>query len=169
MTGYRRFKFVEASLATVATIATVRSAPAQSVATLASVARGASQTTKLQITPASLRDSNEIQTDERAAIAEIEGGVPRIYADAFARLQLLQCFSVGEAEWQRAVCDAGLFLDQWASLAVELGWTAGDLFDVPRDGKLGGLVWFLNSESVRSLGPEQAITESRRVFDRAMR
>jgi len=164
MTGYRRFKFAEASLATVATLATVRSEPAQRVATLACVARGASQTTKLQIPPASLPDSNEIQADERAAIAEIDGGVPRVYADAFAGLQLQQPISVGEAAWERAVYDAGLFFDQWGSLAVEFQWTPGDLFEVPRDAKTGGLIWFLRGETVRALGPAHAITESGRNF-----
>jgi hypothetical protein len=166
MTGYRRFKFAEASLATVATLATVRSEPAQSVATFAYVAKGASQTTKLQIQPACLPDSNEIQADERAAIAEIDGGVPRVYADAFAGLQLQQPISVGKAAWERAVYDAGLFLDQWGSLANEFQWTPGDLFDVPHDAKPGGLIWFLQGEPVRALGHPHAITESGRSFVR---
>ena len=35
----------------------------------------------------------------------------------------------------RAEQDASRFLDQRGSLAAELQWTPGDLFDVPRDGK----------------------------------
>lgn len=40
------------------------------------------------------------------------------------------------------------------------------MFDVPRDAKSSGLVWFLSGEAVRSLGPEHAMTESGQVFDR---
>ena len=55
----------------------------------------------------------------------------------------------------RAEQDASRFLDQWGSLAAELQWTPGDLFDVPRDGKPAvpaknaqtefscGLAWFV--------------------------
>jgi hypothetical protein len=64
------------------------------------------------------------------------------------------------------VIDAGLFLDRWGSLAHEFQWLPTDLFDVPRDGSSGGLVWSLNGEAVRALGPEHAITETGRVFDR---
>jgi hypothetical protein len=31
-------------------------------------------------------------------------------------------------------------------------WTAGELFDVPRDGRPGGLVWQLKGERVGTLG-----------------
>ena len=55
---------------------------------------------------------------------------------------------------------------QWGSRAVEFGWTAGDLFDVPRDGKPGGLVWFLGGESVQAIGPRRMVTQDGRVFNR---
>jgi hypothetical protein len=51
-------------------------------------------------------------------------------------------------------------------LALEFQWSPGDPFNVPRDGVHSGLVWFLKGEAVRALGPEHAITESGRVFDR---
>jgi hypothetical protein len=44
---------------------------------------------------------------------------------------------ISDAEWRQAIDDAGRFLDQWGSLAIELGWAAGELFDVPRDGRPG--------------------------------
>src|ERR1019366_9516260 len=65
-----------------------------------------------------------------------------------------------------AIDAAGRFLDQWGSLAVEFQWKPADLFDVPRDGQSGGLVWFLQGEAVRALGPDHAVTTSGRVFDR---
>jgi hypothetical protein len=92
--------------------------------------------------------------------------VPEPYHDAWGRLQCQRPTAVSEDAWRLAVNDAGLFLDAWGSLAVEFEWTPGDLFDLPRDGKQGGLVWFLNGESVRSLGPEHMVAECGRVFDR---
>ncbi len=57
----------------------------------------------------------------------------------------------------------------WTRLAsaAELGWTAGELFDAPRNGGPGGLVWFCAGEPVRALGPEHAVTTSGRIFERA--
>ena len=90
------------------------------------------------------------------------------YRDAFARLKCQRPIGVGEAARLRAIDDAGRFVDQWASLAVEFGWKPGDLFDVPREGK-SGLVWHLAGETVRSIGPDGAFTTSGRVFDRLTR
>ncbi len=101
---------------------------------------------------------------ERAAIGIDLGGVPLAYADAWARLQCQKPMAVSDDEQRQAIDDAALLLDQWGSLAVEFQWSPGDLFDVPRDGKLGGLVWFLKGEAVRALGPAHATTESGRNF-----
>jgi hypothetical protein len=76
---------------------------------------------------------------------------------------------VEEADWRQAIKDAGRFLDQWSNLTIEFRWTAGDIFDVPHEGKPGGLAWFLAGEAVRSLGREHSVTESGRVFDRLTR
>jgi hypothetical protein len=73
---------------------------------------------------------------------------------------------VSDDDWQQAIDAAGRFLDQWGSLAVEFQWTPAYLFDVQRDGRLGGLTWFLQGEAVRALGPDHAVTTSGRVFDR---
>jgi hypothetical protein len=101
---------------------------------------------------------------ERAAIGIELGGVPLAYADAWARLQCQKPMAVSDDERRQAIDDAALLLDQWGSLAVEFQWSPGDLFDVPRDGKPGGLVWFLKGEAVRALGHTHAITESGRDF-----
>jgi hypothetical protein len=110
---------------------------------------------------------DEAGIDERAGLTM--GGVPKPYLDAWARLQARQLFGINEARRRQAIDDAGRFLDQWGSLAVEFSWSQGDLFDVPRDGNLGGLAWFIEGEAVRALGPEHAITISGRVFDIDMR
>jgi hypothetical protein len=69
-------------------------------------------------------------------------------------------------EWWQVIDDAGRFLDQWGSRAVEFGWTPGDLFDVPNETGKCGLAWFLHGDSVRSLEPDGAFMESGRVFDK---
>ncbi|WP_036258180.1 hypothetical protein [Methylocapsa aurea] len=104
--------------------------------------------------------------EERAAAAD---GVPEPYRDAWARLQIQKPIGVSDQEWRQAIAAAGLFLDQWGSLAVQFEWSPGDLFDVPRDGETGGVIWFCHGEEVRSLGPEHAVTASGRVFDRLTR
>jgi hypothetical protein len=96
--------------------------------------------------------------------------VPEPYLDAWARLQVQKPMRVSDAEWRQAIDDAGRFLDRLGSFAVELQWTAGGVFDVPHDGKPGGLVWFLKGEFVRSLGPEHAVLgNGTRAYDRIAR
>lgn len=53
-----------------------------------------------------------------------------------------------------------MFLREWQSLLIEFEWTIDDLF-AP-----SGLVYWLEVELVRALGPDHAVTESRRIFDR---
>ena len=48
-------------------------------------------------------------------------------------------------------------------MAAEFGWTLGDIFD--RD----GLAFWLETEIVTALGPEYAVTESGRAYDRVTR
>ena len=48
--------------------------------------------------------------------------------------------SVSEAEWRLALQDGGRFLDAWGPDAATMRWTAGELFDVPREGRPGGLI-----------------------------
>jgi hypothetical protein len=102
--------------------------------------------------------------EERKAMAS--DSVPERYVDAWARFQLQCPGGVTEQAWRQAIDDAGRFLAQWGALADSFGWLPGDLFDVPRDGIQGGLAWFLEGEAVRSLGPEHAVMQSGRVFDR---
>jgi hypothetical protein len=109
-------------------------------------------------------ESDEAWIEERKALAT--NSVPEPYLDAWARLQVQKPMRVSDAEWRQAIDAAGRFLDQWGSRAVEFGWTAGDLFDVPRDGKPGGLVWFLGGESVQANGPRRMVTQDGRVFNR---
>jgi len=107
-----------------------------------------------------------VELEERAGMAA--DSVPEPYLDAWARLQCQRPIGVGEAAWRQAIDDIGKFLEAWGSLAVESGWTPGDIFDVLRDG-CSGLAWWLAGEAVRSLGPEHAVIKSGRAFDRLTR
>jgi hypothetical protein len=69
--------------------------------------------------------------DERAAIAIYDGGIPEVYAEAFARLQIAQPIGISHHQWLRAIDDTGRFLDQWGKEAERLQWSADDLFKTP--------------------------------------
>ena len=68
--------------------------------------------------------------------------------------------------WQLAVDDAGRFLDAWGSLAVGMNWSAGDLFDAPKEGQPGGLVWELKGGRVGALGEDHARLSDGRTIER---
>jgi hypothetical protein len=87
--------------------------------------------------------------EERAALAA--DCVPVRYLDTWAQLQCQWPLSVADAELRLAINDAGQFLDAWGADAVAMGWSAGALFDVPREGRPGGLVWQLKRERVEAV------------------
>ena len=69
--------------------------------------------------------------EERAALVEYGAGVPRDWAEGFARLDLASPsngFSI--ARWRIMIDDGGRFLDRWATEAAGLGWQATDVFGV---------------------------------------
>lgn len=92
--------------------------------------------------------------EERIAI--VSETCPAPYADAFARLNHQKPFPISSVEWLRVANDAGRFLDAWGTLAAELQWSAGDLFDVANMNGPGGLVWQLRGERVEALGADHA-------------
>ena len=47
------------------------------------------------------------------------------------------------------------------TLAAELRWSAGDVFDVPREGGPGGLVWRLGGERVQAMGADHVALKRR--------
>lgn len=68
---------------------------------------------------------------ERAAIVEVDGHMPRVWAERYARLCLM-CAPDGIAQdcWQSFIDDCGGFLDRWGGLLVKLGWKPDQLLDV---------------------------------------
>ena len=68
--------------------------------------------------------------EERAALVEYGAGVPRDWAEGFARLDLVKPpEGFDERRWRQVVDDGGRFLDGgWAERAAALGWSALDVF-----------------------------------------
>jgi hypothetical protein len=67
--------------------------------------------------------------DEHAAIVEYDGGIPRTWAEGFARLDP-SCPPLGVPlrRWRDIIDGIGVFLDRWAAKAATLGWEAADIF-----------------------------------------
>jgi hypothetical protein len=101
--------------------------------------------------------------EERAALAA--DSVPAIYLDAWARLQCQRPLLATGDDWRRAIDDAGLFLDAWGADAEEMQWGAGVLFDVPREGRPGGLVWQLKGERVEVMAAGHVRLNDGRVIE----
>ncbi len=93
----------------------------------------------------------------------LEGGVPALYAEAFAQMQVSCPTGMSSARWQQAVNDAGLFLDAHGAAAAALGWRAEDLF-APT-----GLVWALEGETVTCLSSSQAVLSDSRRMSKELR
>jgi hypothetical protein len=81
--------------------------------------RGATENEKCEPKPEPWTDAHE----ERAAIVEYDGGIPRAWAEGFARLDLSKPpRHVSVQRWQRFIDDCGLFLGSgWADRAAALG------------------------------------------------
>jgi hypothetical protein len=105
--------------------------------------------------------------EERAALAA--DSMPACYLDGWARLQCQRPFSTAESEWQRALDDGGRFLDAWGADAATMLWLAGELFDVPGDGRPGGLIWQLKGERVTALDKDRAQLADGRTISRGAR
>jgi hypothetical protein len=106
--------------------------------------------------------------DERAAIAEFDGGAPRAWAEALARLDPNKPpRHVTLERWWRFIDDCGRFLDGgWAQRAEALGWGPLQLFGCNRK-RLHyvpdrGLLWEINGGRLIVLYRDGAIIETLR-------
>lgn len=69
--------------------------------------------------------------EERAALVEYGAGVPREWAEGFARLDLAKPpKGFDDRRWRTLIDDGGRFLDRWGREAAQLGWTEKDVFGV---------------------------------------
>jgi hypothetical protein len=114
-------------------------------------------------------DTSEVGTadeiEERAAI--VSETCPAPYVDVFARLNHQKPVALSDPQWSRALDDAGRFLDEWGAEAATMQWSAGELFDIPREGKFSGIVWQLKGERVDALGADHVRLSDGRVIPRA--
>ncbi len=75
--------------------------------------------------------SNSADFEERAAIIEFDAGVPREWAEGYARLCTIpRDPDFTEERWVRLIDDAGRFLDRWAVQVAAMGWTTLEVFGV---------------------------------------
>ena len=105
--------------------------------------------------------------EERAAIVEHDGRIPRAWAEGFARLDPDRpTGDVPLKRWQRFVDDLGLFLDSpFCAVAAALGWGPFDLFGCDRDRPfaridLAGMLWLLNGGRLIALSEHTATIET---------
>lgn len=100
--------------------------------------------------------------DERAALAEYEAGVPREWAEGFARLQVMAPPpGIRPARWQQVIDDAGRFIDRWAATAARLGWDTASVFAVHPEKPearvdMAGLVWLIDGSEVVAISADTA-------------
>jgi len=118
---------------------------------------------------AQLSDTWTEGEEERAAIAEHDGGVRCAWAEGFARLDPNKPpANVPAKRWLRFIDDCGRFLDGgWANKAAALGWGPLDLFGCDRERPFAridhlGLLWLLNGGTVVELHRDRAVLETER-------
>jgi hypothetical protein len=100
---------------------------------------------------------------ERAAILEYDGGAPRIWAEALARLDPARPpADVSLNRWLQFINDCGRFIDDgWAARAEALGWGPRDLFGCNREKPFArisqaGLLWLLEGRKLVALTADTA-------------
>jgi hypothetical protein len=108
---------------------------------------------------ATTRDAEADAIEERAAIISETCPAPFF-------LNHQKPMTVSDAQWSRALDDAGRFLDDWVADAAAMKWSAGELFEVARGGRPGGLVWQLRGQKVGALGEDHARLSDGRTIDR---
>lgn len=101
--------------------------------------------------------------DKRAAIIEYDSGVPRVWAEALARLDpACPPGDIPPKRWLRFIDDCGRFLDDgWATHAARLGWGPLDLFGCDRIKPFArinraGLLWLLDGRKLLALSADAA-------------
>lgn len=135
------------------------------LATLATLAGGQTEIQHFVPAPDTWTDAER----ERAAIVEIDGGAPRAWAEALARLDPTKPpADVPPKRWTRFIDDCGRFLDGGsADRAAALGWGPLNLFGCDRERPFArldhmGLLWLLNGAAIVELHRDRAIIQTER-------
>jgi hypothetical protein len=104
--------------------------------------------------------------EERAALAEHDGKIPRAWAEGYARLH--PDHPPGDVplrRWQTFVDDCGRFLEAgWGKQVAALGWGPLDLFGCDRERPFArvdhaGLLWLVNGDKLIELDRHTALIE----------
>jgi hypothetical protein len=136
--------------------------PSATFATFATFAGGQAEKQNFETPPDTWTDAEE----ERAAIVEYDGGAPRAWAEALARLDPDKpAGDVPPRRWLSFIDDCGRFLDRgWAARAAALGWGPLDLFGCDRERPFArdhlGLLWLVNGGTIVELHRARAIIET---------
>ena len=117
--------------------------------------------------PVAQNDTWTDAEEERAAVAEFDGGAPHPWAEGFAHLDCSHPpADVPFRRWHQFIDDCGLFLDNgWAAKAAALGWGPSELFGADGRAPFGrvdraGLLWLLNGNRLVALTADTAIIET---------
>jgi hypothetical protein len=101
--------------------------------------------------------------NDRAAIAEYDGGASRLWAEALARLDPVRIpCNIPPKRWLRFIDDCGRFLDDgWSTRAEALGWGPLDLFGCDRIKPIerldrAGLLWLIDGRRLLALTADTA-------------
>jgi hypothetical protein len=115
-----------------------------------------------------LAEAERDEFEQRSAIIEHDGKIPREWAEGFARLDPNRApGDVPAKRWLRFVDDVGTFLDSpFCAVAAALGWRPHDLFGCDRDRPFAridqsGLLWLLNGAKLVALSDNTATIEIR--------
>ena len=101
--------------------------------------------------------------DERAAVSEYEGGLPREWAEGLAILCTIpNPLNTPDETWRTIVNSAAKFADIWGQQAVDLGWSVRDVFGCnplrPQDRvDQAGLVWLIGEGEVVAITADTAV------------
>jgi len=105
--------------------------------------------------------------EERSAVIEFDGSVPRAWAQGFARLDPMRPpIDVSKRRWLRFIDDCGGFLDAgWVGRAAALGWGPLDLFGCNKERPFAridhaGLLWLVNGGAIVELHRDRAIIKT---------
>ena len=105
--------------------------------------------------------------EQRAAIVEYDGNIPRPWAEGFARLDPNHPpADVPQRRWLQFIDDVDRFLDgPFCAVAAALGWGPLDLFGCDRDKPFAridqcGLLWLLNGDQLVALSENTATIET---------
>jgi len=99
--------------------------------------------------------------DNKELDKQVAQVAPVAYRSALAEFKDNRPHGVTRLRHDQACWAAEMFLGEWGAMAAEFSWSADDIF-----AHNNGLARWLGVELATALGPEHAVTETRRIYDR---